>query len=415
MALYGITHTMAGAPIVRLAKTLKVGIGYPKGRAIHVYIDAAGKWCVELGATKETRTVERLGSKQEAQAFYKQRLKTAPDRKFPAKFGYFTFSRVGIDGSFTPDFDAIEIHGPLPTEVPIVFLDNDPLRQQMEWWTAAELKCSGDGRNALRRCTSAQSPDEKRLADAAKVAGEQFFELQEKCFAQGCPLAKGEKPVCKPHTRLSFQLANAPALGTTCTFDSTGFRSASQLFSSLLQIRQITGRGNPEGGPVAGVPLRLKLLPYKTSHNGTPSTQFGVTLHLSATDALDLMRGTLQRADEFHQLSVAPLMIEGVAEDVVEGEVLPESYPSTAQEEEGEPLSEQAEATAMSGEFYPEGERAEGEFEIQDEPDEPEFEPEPTATIRRKSEQVAAPAAPAAQPMLDDWGDPIKEQGDKKR
>ncbi len=411
MPLYGVTHTPAGKPIVRLAKTLKVGIGYPKGKAIHVYIDARGKWCVETGDHKDTRKVARFDDRAKAQDFYREAWPKTADRRYPAKFGYFTFQRISIDGSFSPDWDAIELHGPLPTEVPIVFLDNAPLHQQFEWWTAAELKCSGDGRTAMRRCSAAKTKEEKAAAEEAAARGENVFPILDACFTQGCVYAKGEKPLCKPHTRLSFQLANAPALGSTCHFDSTGFRSASQLFSSLEQIRAITGRGNPEEGPVAGIPLLLKLLPYKTSHQGKPSTQFGVTLHLRAKDAMDLMRGTLQRADEFRQLQVAPLMLSAAQEEAPE-EALSDAV--DADVIHGEVLPESAEAAAMEAEFYPEGENPD-DFEIVEEPAEAEM-----PQIRRKSAAAAESAAPVSEPAdpapeaahdgpVDDWGDPIRE------
>ena len=72
------------------------------------------------------------------------------------------------------------------------------------------------------------------------------------------------------------------AFGGTAVFDTTGWRSGSNLFSCMEQIRTITGRGNPEEGVVAGIPLRLVLRPYRTSHNGQPSTQYGVSLQLRA-------------------------------------------------------------------------------------------------------------------------------------
>jgi len=345
MPLYGITHDLNGKSFSRLARTLKVGIGYPKGQALHVYIDKQGKWCIESGVGKE-RKVARYDSKVSAMGSYADLKKSAPERKYPGKLGYFTFQRVGPDGGFTPDWDAIEIHGPMPTEVGIVFLDNDPLRQQMEWWTAAECKCSGDGRSAIRRLSEAKGKLEQSLASEAKARGEQFFPIVNGCFAYGCPLAKGEKPVCKPHTRLQFQLQNAPAFGSTCTYDSTGFRSAIQLHSSMQQILTVTGRGNPAEGVIAGIPLLLKVLPYKTSHGGQPSTQFGVTLHMRAADAIELVRTAITKGQEFKALAAsARLQIAPAAMQIEAGSEQPEI--------EGEVLTEAAEAAAMEAEFYP--------------------------------------------------------------
>ena len=387
MPLIGITHSLTGQPLVRLAKTLKVGIGYPKGRAIHVYLDRSGQWTIELGTGKEC-VRKKFGTRRDAQMAYADLYKTAPERKYPGKFGYFTFQRVSIDGTFTPDWDAIELHGPLPTEAGIVFLDNQPLRQQMEWWTAAELKCSGDGRNAMRRLSEAKTKEEQRLAADASGRGEQFFPITNGCFAYGCPYSRGEKPICKPHSRLQFQLVNAPALGSTCTFDSTGFRSATQLFSSLQQIQTITGRGNPDEGVVAGIPLTLKLLPYKTSHNGQPSTQFGVTLHLKAGDAMELVRKAITAGDEFRQVAAsARLQLEAGDIEQAAAEQM---------------LSEAAEAVAMESEFYPSEpepgeEPSEEGFEFEEEPARQAAaeQPSPLKSVRRKSENAAPAPAPA--------------------
>lgn len=369
--LYGITHSLSGAPMTRLVRMLKVGIGYPKGPAIHVYINAKREWVVEIGVNKEAQR-KGFSSRGEAKQFYDANRRGAPERKYPGKFPYFTFQRVGIDGSFSPDWDAIEEHGPLPTEVPIVFLTNDPLEQAMQWWTAAELKCEGNGRDARRRIDLAKSDAEKAAAKRAADSGDKFFPIVDGCFARGCMYARGDKPVCKPHTRLNFQLANAPALGATCTFDSTGFRSGANLFSSLDQIRTITGRGNPEDGVVAGIPLLLVLRPYKTSHNGQPSTQYGVSLQLRAEDAVRLYQKVLQAGDEFRAIAGAPLQLTATPEFI---------------EESGERVTEKAEAMAMDAEFYSTEDAPDGEWD-EFHGSEQSHNPEPPkqATPRRKSE-----------------------------
>lgn len=380
--IVGLTHSPTGKPLVRLVKTLKVGIGYPKGKAIHVFIrpnKPNDLWVVEIGTGKEVSR-QSFQNRKDAEVYYREQWKTAPERGMPGKFGYFTFQRVGIDGSYTPDWDAIEMHGPMPTEIGIVFLDNTPLHQQMEWWTTAELKCSGDGRNAMRRLSEAKSPAERQAATEASGKGEQFFPIANGCWAYGCQYARGEKPVCKPHTRLNFQLVNAPALGSTCSFDSTGFRSATQLFSSIHQILTITGRGNADEGVVAGIPLTLKLLPYKTSHNGRSSKQFGVTVHLKASDALELMRKVIAAGAEFKQIAGAPLRLSAPERESTAEEYLTEAAEAASMEAEYYP-AESDDAPAEEWEF-PEGteEAAEGQ-PAQPKPEQPQ--------VRRKSERQA--------------------------
>jgi len=317
MPLYGITHDISGEPSARLARILKVGIGYPKGRAVHVYIDLAGKWAIEVGADKERR-IDRYETRGAAEDAYRKAATSAPDRPHPDKFGYFTFLRVGADGSYWPDFDAIEAHGPLPTEVPIVFLDNEPLQQRMESWTASALQCYGDGRDAWRRLPVMPEKGTKPAGRAQLDASGQFSRLDHQCYACGCQWARGDKPTCKPHTRLLFQLEKSPMLGGTCSFDSTGFRSASQLYAALQQIREITGRGSAESGVVAGIPLTLKVQPYRTSHAGKASTQYGVTVVLRPADAVSVVRGAISAADTYRAtLSSAPAQLAAPdAEDV---------------------------------------------------------------------------------------------------
>jgi len=354
--LYGVTHSPDGTPLTREVRILKVGIGYPKGPAVHVYIDRAQKWVVEVGVGKDAKRL-RFDSRPEAEKAYNEQRRKAPLRGHPGKFPYFTFHRIGIDGSYYPDWEAIERHGPVPTEIGIVFLTDQPLELAYQWWTVAELKCEGDGINARRRITAAQNEEERRLAAEAEAAGEQFFPLVGKCYTKGCPLARGEKRVCKPHSRLSFQLAYAPMLGGTCTFDSTGFRSAADLASSIHRIRTVTGRGNAEQGTVAGIPLLLTLRPYRASHQGKPTTQYAVSLQLRASDAVELYRKAIEAGEEFRRVALA-------------------SAPERAAQ-----LPEAQEAARMEAEFYPENEEPEEDTDWQAEPDSNEI-----AMPRRKSE-----------------------------
>jgi hypothetical protein len=332
-------------PMVRQVRMLKVGIGFPKGPNIHAFIAPSGEWVVEEGDSKPPKRT-KFKTMAEAKAFYADRRRSVPERKYPSKFPYFTFLRTGMDGGFVHDFEAIERHGSMPTEIEIVFLTDTPLEQAMEWWTAAEKKCEGNGIDARRRVDLAATEEEKKLADAARKAGEQYFPIIDGCHMRGCKYSHGEKPFCKPHSRLMFQLAYNPTLGGTAVFDTTGWRSGGNMFSCLHQIRSITGRGDADIGTVAGIPLQMVLRPYRTSHNGQPSTQYGISIQLRASDAQSLVRNVIAKADEFRMLTGAPMLLEAADEL---GEVIPETI----------------EAKVMEAEFYPEstedGEGGEGE------------------------------------------------------
>ena len=130
--LYGLTHDPANKkPLTRQVRMLKVGIGYAKGPAIHVYIDREMKWVVEEGTGKNVSR-KKFETVVKAKEYYTDRRKIMQadidrckgqkegsqfERKYPGKFPYFSFSRTGIDGSFWPDFEAIERHGSMPTEI----------------------------------------------------------------------------------------------------------------------------------------------------------------------------------------------------------------------------------------------------------------------------------------------------------
>lgn len=332
--IYGLTHDDSGRPITRLAKAVKIGFGYPRGAAVHVYIDRTGEWVVEVGVGKDAKS-HRFSTMPEAQKFYGAARQTAPERKYPAKLPYFTFQRVASNAELFPDWHAIELHGSKPTEVPVVFGEQDPLSQKMEWWSAAELKCGGNGRDAARRCSAAKGPEQQVAAKAAMERGEQWFPIVGGCGHGRCPEATGDKPLCKPHSRLTFLLAKAPSLGTVCTYDSTGYRTAVWLSSPLNQVRQITG------DKLAGVAMRLKLQAYKTSFNGKPSVQIGATLYMPEADILELIRRARQQADEFAARQLGAPVRQIAA---------PEAIEAVAEEEPR--LSEADEAQLLTGEFY---------------------------------------------------------------
>ena len=290
--MYGLTHELDGTPIIREPRVIKVGIGVPKGRSVLVWIDAKGNWCVQ----HEKDKIARFASKEEARAFYKTARDKAPERRYPQKLPYFIFTKVSPQWMFEPDFDAIEAHGPTPTEIDIVFFREEPFEYAYEMWTAAERKCFGDGMNGMRVLSMARTEEEKRLAEEAKRAGERHFPVINQCRVMGCPYAQtsgDDAPPCKPHGRLLFQLLSRVSFGGSAYFDTTGFRSVSQLHSNLEMFRGLTD------GHIAGIPLKMIVRPYRTSHNGKPATQYGVHLEFPDKDAATLRKNLLEHVRNF--------------------------------------------------------------------------------------------------------------------
>jgi hypothetical protein len=359
--MYGLTHDMAGAPVVRVPRTVKVGIGRSAGPDIHTWIDANGQWAVGIGSGKKRQEkVSRFKTRAEAYSFYRAEQPKAQALPYPMKLAYFTFSRPGPDGTLVPDWDAIERHGPLPTELDIVFTDNAPLRAAYEMWSATGLQCRGDGINAERIVTLATAEEEK-LAEQAAAEGHKFFPIVEGCFMRDCRYTHA--PACKPHGRLAFQLINDIRLGAQAQFDTTSFRTISQLFSSLLVLRTFTGGGNPERGFLMGIPLRLLVRPWKTNHKGQPGKAYAVSLEFRSESIEGLRKKLLEYGAEFKRVMEpakqlgAPVTEEGLPED-----------PDDARE-----------AAAVTAEFYPEVEIEPGE------------EPTPEGSVGAEEDGVGSP------------------------
>ena len=165
--LYGVTHDpVTGEPKVVEPRTTKLGIGLPKGKALHAYIDADGRWVIQSGFGREVKR-DRLDSKEAAQRKYRELYRSAPERKYPERLPYFTFSRLSPSGEMEPDWDVISDHGPMPTEIDIIFLVDEPFEAAYQMWTAAEKKCWGDGKVAMRVNSMASTPAEKKAAAEA--------------------------------------------------------------------------------------------------------------------------------------------------------------------------------------------------------------------------------------------------------
>ncbi len=340
--MYGVTHSLTGEPIVIEPKTVKVGIGLAAGPAIHVYIDLARKWVVQTGTGEHARA--RFDTRLEAQKAYRKGKETAPECKYPQRLPYFTFSHVSADGTFEPDWEAIELHGPVPTEIDIVFVRDDPFSASYQLWTQTEKKCDGDGMAALRINSMAAGPEQLALAEASRKRGEKYFPVSE-CWIKRCQYSQpagGRPSPCRPRGLLLFQLVNNPRLGGTAYWDTTGFRSISQVFSSIETFKRVTGSGNPDRGFVAGIPLKMVLRPYKTSHDGRSTTQYGVSLEFRAESALALKRSLIQAGVDF-RLAAAPVLklLEGAPAPQRPADERPEDIPAAiAAEFDPSPIAE---------------------------------------------------------------------------
>jgi hypothetical protein len=275
--------------------------------------------------------------------YYRKHKDTAAVSNRPQKLPYFTFVKrkvVEVDGKPTevlePDFDTIEAHGEVPTEVDIILMAENPWRAEYQMWSATELKCHGDGMEAMRVVSMGGADP---AAAEAKKAGEKYFPLQQ-CFTNGCPYAGKE---CKPNGTLTFQLAKSMRIGATAYFTSTGMVTVKQMFSALEILKLATSRYS---GGLMGLPVKMVLSSFKANHEGKPTIQPCVGLEMRAED-MAALRLKLEESAWTPKAIEAAHHIETVDVDEVDqsvaSSVAAEFYPAEFEEgseDEAEPVIE---------------------------------------------------------------------------
>lgn len=353
--MIGLTHSAEGLPVIREAKVLKVGIGHARGKACDVFVNSDGKWVVRSateGPDKKLKfeVVGTFALRSEAEAAFRIAWRKAPMCGYPRKTAYFNFTRpvMAEDGGemYVPDFEAIEAHSfvdpnkpGMPTEIDIFFLDNDPFQGEYQNWSAAELKCHGDGVNALRSISMAQTPEEQALARTAKANGQKYFPVTNGCWTCNCPYTKEiagangrtQPAPCKPSGTLRFQMVRNPRIGGTAFFHSGSFKTIPQIFSALERIKGLTN------GRLACIPLKMVVRSHKTNHNGQAAVQQNVSIEFRAEDMEHLRTMVLEQAWKFENLGMAaPRTLDAAPEEVLSDDRAPEAGEFFVDGEEGE-------------------------------------------------------------------------------
>ena len=298
--IYGLTYdARTKLPMIRTPRVLKVGIGIPKGKAVHIFMHN-GDWIIRFGVWEKSgdknklvmKTVYRgnqngLSNKRaDVEAWYNAHKQDAAVSNRPQKIPHFTFTRRTIvedEGGkpvevFEPDFEAIEAHGDSPRRIPVMLMADNPLSQELAMWSASELKCHGDGIIAERVLSMGSAKDDNWKI--AKDAGEKMF-VYSPC-GRACQYFGRE---CKPHSQLQMQLSHALRIGATAYFTTTGVVSAGQLFSSLTDIAEAI---HNKGLSLRGMPMDLVLSSFRANHEGKPSVQPCVFLDLRASSRKEL-------------------------------------------------------------------------------------------------------------------------------
>jgi hypothetical protein len=236
-------------------------------------------------------------------------------KTYPQKLDHFVFLRKSAKSlEWEPDPDLIKHFTGSCREFWMILLDDqieNVFRTEYAWWTAAEKKCWGDGRQATRR--TEKSPEGEEWSPCGDL----------------CPdLDVGR---CKPSGDLYFILADFPRLGSVCRLHTTSYRSIRQIHSALEQIRTVTG------GRLAGIRCKLVVRPEKSSFldpkdkKKKSTTIYALNIELSAEDMRSLIGQMTEHAKLFEQ--TRRLLGDGrKVEYVVEEESEVERAPDVAQE-----------------------------------------------------------------------------------
>lgn len=268
------------------------------------------------------------------------------DKGHPRRLDHFIFKRKTLRGQeavWVPAADIAEVYGEKPTEIGIVFLNDDPrevLHTEYALWTTGTCKCHGElvqivnghgvrfEMQATRR-TKDHPEGEPWPGNYKYVDGPKKGQSAEPC-GDGCPdLERGD---CKPSGDLYFLLEKYPVLGSICRLHTSSYRSIRNLSNGLMQIRRLNG------GHLTGVKAVLKATPERVSYAGADGTR-----HTSVAHILSLEIGARDLRTLVATMT-EPVRLLGEGRAAFE---MPREAQYIARETEAERSAE------IPGEFYP--------------------------------------------------------------
>src|SRR5437016_2704699 len=272
----------------------------------------------------------------------------------PRKLDHFVFKRKtlrGQDVGWEPALDIAKAHGEKPTELGIIFLNDDPrevFRTEYALWIPSGCKCHGElvqiangssvryEMQATRR-TQKHPDGEPWPGNYKYIDGPRKGQPVEPC-GDGCPdLERGD---CRPSGDLYFILEKFPIFGAICRLHTSSYRSVRNLSNGLMQIRRLTG------GRLTGIKAILNASPERVSYSDRDGTRHTAVAYILSLEigARDLRTLVSNMTDP------ARLLGEGCAAFDLSRRV---QY--VAREKDAERAGE------IAGEFYSNGEAAAGE------------------------------------------------------
>ena len=269
----------------------------------------------------------------------------------PRRLDHFVFKRKTLRGQdvvWVPAPEIAEAHGEKPTELGIIFLNDDPrevFRTEYALWTPGGCKCRGElvqiangggprfEMQATRR-TQKHPEGEAWPGNYKYVDGPNKGQPVEPC-GDGCPdLERGD---CRPSGDLYFILEKFPMFGAICRLHTSSYRSVRNLSNGLMQIRRLNG------GRLTGIKAILKATPERISYSDRDGTRhtsvaYILSLEIGATNLRTLVANMTEPVRLLGEGRAALDLSRGVQYVVRETD------------------AERAEEIA--GEFYPNGEAA---------------------------------------------------------
>lgn len=286
--IFGVTHTDDGEAIKRATVGLKLSIGLPP----------------EQG------------------------------RNYPQRLDYMIVTvKTGKKGEWEKDIaftNALaEKYGAPLRELDVVLLSDDPeevFRTEFAWRTQTQLKCHGDGRDAVRRLSELH-PDEQK-----NISGRPNDWIPIEGCGRTCP--ELEKHLCKPSGDLYFMFPERPVLGSVATLHTSSWESVRRLSASLYEIKAMV---EEHGGSLKGLRLKLVARPYKTSYmegnTRKTSVQFGFNLEFREADHRKLLPALVRQSLDFNKEIGDVIDVEPLAEDEADATIGPEFHPTPEQQE----------------------------------------------------------------------------------
>ncbi len=272
---------------------------------------------------------------------------------YPRKLDHFVFKRKTLRGQdvvWVPAADIAQAHGEKPTELDIIFLNDDMrevFRTEYALWTPAGCKCHGElvqitndigpkfEMRATRR-TQKHPEGEPWPGNYRYIDGPKKGQPVEAC-GEGCPDL--ERRDCRPSGDLYFIMEKFPTLGAICRLHTSSYRSVRNLSNGLMQIQRLNG------GRLAGIKATLKATPERISYSDREGTRHSsvayiLSLEIGARDLRTLVTNMTEPARLLSEGRAALDMSRVVREEDVER------------------------AEEIAGEFYPDAEASANESSI---------------------------------------------------